>query len=140
MKNNFPKLLVEINNFELIFVVIEINENDHFSLLYSQKIPHQGFSEKRIDNFDVFLKLIKENIYLIEKKIDYIFKEVILIIDNFNCSLISFSGFKKLNGSQLGKENVTYILNDLKSKLLEIEKEKTILHIFNSNFLLDKKK
>ena len=86
------------------------------------------------------MKLIKENIYLIEKKIDYIFKEVILIIDNFNCSLISFSGFKKLNGSQLGKENVTYILNDLKSKLLEIEKEKTILHIFNSNFLLDKKK
>ena len=140
MKNNFPKLLIEINNFELIFVVIETNENDHFSLLHSQKIPHQGFSEKRIDNFDVFLKLIKENIYLIEKKIDYIFKEVILIIDNFNCSLISFSGFKKLNGSQLGKENVTYILNDLKSKLLEIEKEKTILHIFNSNFLLDKKK
>ena len=113
MKNNFPKLLIEINNFELIFVVIEKNENDHFSLLHSQKIPHQGFSEKRIDNFDVFLKLIKENIYLIEKKIDYIFKEVILIIDNFNCSLISLSGFKKLNGSQLGKENVTYILNDL---------------------------
>ena len=71
---------------------------------------------------------------------DYIFKEAILIIDNFNCSLISFSGFKKLNGSQLGKENVTYILNNLKSKLLEIEKDKTILHIFNSNFLLDKKK
>ena len=140
MKNNFPKLLIEINNFELIFVVIETNENDQFSLLNSHKILHQGFSENRIDNFDLFLKLIKENIYLIEKKTDYVFKEVILIIDNFNCSLISFSGFKKLNGSQLGKENVTYILNDLKSKILEIEKEKTILHIFNSNFLLDKKK
>ena len=75
-----------------------------------------------------------------KKKIDFTFKEVIIIIDNFNCSLISFSGFKKLNGSQLGKENVTYILNNLKSKLLEIEKDKTILHIFNSNFLLDKKK
>ena len=48
MKNNFPKLLIEINNFELIFVVIETNENDHFSLLHSQKIPHQGFSEKEL--------------------------------------------------------------------------------------------
>ena len=140
MQKNSPKLLIEINNFELIFVVIEKNENDHFSLLYSHKIPHQGISEKRIDDPNLFLKLVKENIYLIEKKMDHIFKEAILIIDNFNCSLISFSGFKKLNGSQLGKENVTYILNDLKSKLLEIEKEKTILHIFNSNFLLDKKK
>ena len=140
MQNNSPKLLIEINNFELIFVVIERNENDGFSLLYSQKIPHQGISEKRINDLNLFLRLIKENIYLIEKKLDYIFKEVILIIDNFNCSLISFSGFKKLNGSQLGKENVTYILNNLKSKLLETEKDKTILHIFNSNFLLYKKK
>ena len=140
MQNNSPKLLIEINNVELIFVVIERNDNDRFSLLYSQKIPNEGVSEKRITDFNLFLRLIRENIYLIEKKLDYIFKEVILIIDNFNCSLISFSGFKKLNGSQLGKENVTYILNNLKSKLLEIEKDKTILHIFNSNFLLDKKK
>ena len=60
MKNNVPKLLIEINNFELVFVVIETNESDHFSLLHSHKIPHQGFSENRIDNFDLFLKLIKE--------------------------------------------------------------------------------
>ena len=79
MKNNFLKLLIEINNFELIFVVIETNENDHFSLLHSQKITLQGISEKRIDNFDLFLKLVKENIYLIEKKMDHIFKEAILI-------------------------------------------------------------
>ncbi len=140
MQSNSPKLLIEINNFELIFVAIKRNENDQFSLLYSQKIPHQGIIEKRISDLNLFLKLIKENIYFVEKKLDYVFKEVILIIDNFNCSLISFSGFKKLNGSQLEKENVTYILNNLKSKLLEIEKDKTILHIFNSNFLLDKKK
>ena len=66
MKNNFPKLLIEINNFELIFVIIETNENDHFSLLHSQKIPHQGFSEKRIDNFDLFLKFTIDFIVLDE--------------------------------------------------------------------------
>ena len=58
----------------------------------------------------------------------------------WQCVLINFTGFKKLNGSQLGKDNVTYIINDLKTKILETEKEKVILHIFNSNFLLDKKK
>ena len=40
---------------------------------------------------------------------------------------------------QLTKENITYILNSLKSKVDEIEKEKKILHIFNSKYLLDKK-
>ena len=41
--------------------------------------------------------------------------------------------------SQLAKENITYILNSLKSKINEIENEKIILHIFNSKYLLDKK-
>ena len=37
------------------------------------------------------------------------------------------------------KENITYMLNVLKSKINEIEKNKTILHIFNSKYILDKK-
>ena len=50
------------------------------------------------------------------------------------------TGFKKLNGSQILRENITYILNTLKSYIDETEREKTILHIFNSKFDLDKKK
>ena len=67
------------------------------------------------------------------------FKEAILILNNFNCYLINLSGYKKLNGSQLVKENITYIINSLKSKINEIEEHKTILHIFNSKYNLDKK-
>ena len=74
------------------------------------------------------------------KKNKFIFKEVDIIINNFECSLINFSGYKKLNGSQLSKENITYILNSLKSKINEIERSKKILHIFNSKYLLDNKK
>ena len=140
MQNNQPVLFIEINNSEYIFVVGSKDEKENFSLIYSKSIPQEGISNKRIDNLNLVKKIIKENIYLIEKKIDFIFKEVILIIDNFNCSMINLTGYKKLNGSQLGKDNVTYILNDLKTKLLEIEKNKSIIHIFNSNYLLDKKK
>ena len=60
----------------------------------------------------------------------------VLILNNFNCSFINLSGFKKLNGSQLLKENITYILNMLKSYVDNIETKKKILHIFNSNFYL----
>ena len=38
------------------------------------------------------------------------------MIDNFDCSVINLSGYKRLNGSQLVKENITYILNSLKTK------------------------
>ena len=45
-----------------------------------------------------------------------------------------------MNGSQILRENITYIINNLKSFVNKINSEKTILHIFNSKFLLDKKK
>ena len=138
MQNNSPTLFVEINDFEYIFIAGYNNEDNKFSLLYSKSSTGRIIN-KRVNDLNLVSKIIKENVYLIEKTIDHVFKEVILIIDSFDCSLVSFSGFKKLNGTQLDKDNVTYILNDLKSRLLETEEGKTILHIFNLNYLLDKK-
>ena len=54
--------------------------------------------------------------------------------------LLNFTGFKKLNGTQISKENITYILNSLKFNVEEVEKNKKIIHMFNSNYTLDKKK
>lgn len=140
MENNSPILLIEINDFNYIFIAGRTNDHNNFTIINHKKVPLQGISNQRVCDLNLVSKIISENIYLIEQKINYTFKEIILVIDNFNCSLINFTGFKKLNGSQLAKDNVTYILNDLKSKLLETEEEKKILHIFNSNYLLDKKK
>ena len=52
---------------------------------------------------------------------------------------LNLTGYKKLNGSQISKENVTYIINSLKSCIDELENKNKILHIFNSKYLLDKK-
>jgi len=137
MKINTPTLFVEINKYEYIFIVGDKKENDDFELIHSQKVVLNGIINNKIISFDIVYKDIKENIYSIEQNYNCVFKEVVLIINNFNCSLINFSGFKKLNGSQLKKDNITYILNTLKSKILEVEEKKTILHIFNSRYLLD---
>ena len=67
------------------------------------------------------------------------FKEIVLILDYFDTSFITLSGYKKLNGSQILRENITYILNTLKFYVDKNEKKKTILHIFNSKFSLDNK-
>ena len=94
---------------------------------------------EKITDFDLVFNLIKKNLFTIEQKLKFVFKDVILLINNFECSIINFTGFQKLNGSQLVKENVTYIINTLKTKINEFENHKTILHIFNSKSLLDKK-
>ena len=139
MKIEPLNLFIEINNFNFVFVAVErVNEN-YSKIILEENIPIQGIQDNKITDYNLIVKIFKEKIYLLEQNLNLIFKEVIIIIDNFNCSLINFSGFKKLNGSQLLKENLTYILNFLKSQINEIENKKTILHIFNTKFTLDDK-
>ena len=140
MKANTPILFIEINNYEFFFVAGEENENNYFKILHKISVPLQGVRNYQITDFDLFLNIIKNNIYIIERELNFTFNDVILIIDNFNQSFVNLSGFKKLNGSQILKENITYILNSLKSNIDEFENKKTILHIFNSKYSLDKKK
>ena len=140
MEINSPSLFIEINNSEYIFVVVDNNEQDNFKVIYKCTESIQGINNSKITDFDQVLNDIKKNIYLLEEKLNFTFKDVVLIINNFNCSFINLSGFKKLNGSQVSKENITFILNSLKSNIDVTEDKKTIVHIFNSKYCLDKKK
>ena len=133
-------LYLEINNINFIFSVEKKDEQNKTEILNDKVVPIEGIKDKRIIDLERVFQIFKENIYLIEKKLGVTFKEIVLIIENFNPTFINLSGYKKLNGSQILKENVTYILNTLKSNITEIESKKTIIHIFNSQFKLDNKK
>ncbi len=47
---------------------------------------------------------------------------------------------KKLNGSKVEKRDLDYILNETKNYISRNQKKNSILHILNSNFILDRKK
>lgn len=139
MQKNLPDLFIQISHDEFLFVACKQGETNGNKILYKNKIPAAGILKNQITDIEILTQTLKENIFKIEKKLDTIFKEAILILDIFNFNIINLSGFKKLNGAQLSKENITFILNDLKTKVIETEKDKIILHIFNSNYTLDKK-
>ncbi len=140
MNKNTLSLFLEINEVNFIFFVGSEDEQSNFKIAYKLVLPLIGISDNRVSDLGKSLNEIKKNIYIIEKKFNYTFKEITLILENFNPTFISLSGFKKLNGSQILRENITYIINNLKSFVNKVHSEKTILHIFNSKFLLDKKK
>ncbi len=137
MQTDTPVLFIEINDLNYIFVVCVYDESQKLKIIEKILTPSEGVDRNKITNIDKASETIKKNIVAIEKKINHVFKEVILIIENFDYSCINVSGFKKLNGSQLLKENISYILNSLKLSITENEKQKTILHIFNSKNVLD---
>ncbi len=137
MYSKNPLLFLEINHSSYIFVAGRYTEQQKLEILETIITPNDGIHNKKFTNFDLAQNTIKNNIQTIEEKINYVFKDITLIIDNFDYSSLNISGFKKLNGSQVFKENISYILNSLKLVITECEKEKTILQIFNSKSLLD---
>jgi len=137
MQNSSFKLYLEINNLNYVFLVCETDEFDNFKIVYELEQPLEGIENNRISNLKQVSDIIKKNIYIIEQKLNYTFKEIVLILENYEFKFINLSGFKKLNGSQILRENITYILNKLKSCIDENNEKKTVLHIFNSKFNLD---
>ena len=140
MKNYSLSLFCEINNSYFTFSVGKNNEQNNCEIIFTHDVPINGIQNNRIENFEKVFTSVKENIFFLEQKYEETFKEVILILENSRPSFINLTGFKKLNGSQVLRENITYIINNLKSYVDEIELKKKIIHIFNSNFSLDNKK
>ena len=137
MKKSFPVIFVEINDLNYTFVAGVYDNNQNLKIIEKKVIASEGMSKNKFTDIKIAQEVIKKNIQSIENKLDYIFKEVIVILDFFNFFCLNLSGFKKLNGSQVLEENISHILNSIKLTVTENEKENTILHIFNSKNILD---
>jgi cell division ATPase FtsA len=124
MENNSLKIFLEINRYNYIFFVGKKNENENFKIIYQSEISSEGIENNKIYDLEKTYNKIKKEVYIIEKKLNYVFKEIILILDYFNPTFINLTGYKKLNGSQVSRENITYILNTLKSCVEEVEPKK----------------
>ena len=69
-------------------------------------------------------------------KINYFFTKASVVVNPNNVNCINISGYKKLNGSQVSKEDITYILNDIKKTITSNENKHSLVHLFNSSFSL----
>ena len=78
MKLNSPTLFVEINKMEYIFTVGDKIDQDNFKLIHQSVAPIQGISSYKIVDYNLVLNIIKKNIYVIEQKLNFTFKEVVL--------------------------------------------------------------
>ena len=88
MKHLSLTLYLEINNINFIFFASNDDQNN-FKTIYKLKTK-LGCNQWKISNIDKISDVIKENIYTIEKKLNYTFKEIIIILENFNPKFINF--------------------------------------------------
>jgi cell division protein FtsA len=137
MKIDEPYLIISINDNKIIFFIISYNEKNDFKLIKNIYIDSQGIQNGRIADIDLVSQLIKKKLNSIEDELNYFFSKVSVIINPVNVSCVNISGYKKLNGSQVSKEDIAYILNDIKKTVTSNEDKHSLVHLFNYSFSLD---
>ncbi len=139
--NKFKKknLYVEINDESFLVAIGEHDDELNFKILEHELYSPSGFKDGKIINLATTVENLKKVVKKVENKSNLFFSEINVIINQTDIDCINISGFKKLNGNQILSDDISYILNDVKSKLLESEKDKTIIHLFNTKYSLDNK-
>ena len=121
MKLNEPYLVVDLNDNKIIFFVISFNDKKDFRILKKIIIESVGIQNGHIIDIEIVSQLLKKTIGKIEEDINFFFSSVAVIINPNKINCLNVSGYKKLNGSQVSNEDITYILNDIKKIILDSE-------------------
>ena len=137
MKLNKPYLIISLNENKIIFFVVSYDENKDYKLIKNIIIDSNGIQNGKIIDIQLVVQIIKKNINFIEDELNHFFSDASVIINPNNVNCLNISGYKRLNGSQVSKEDITYILNDIKKTITSNEDKHSLIHLFNSSFSLD---
>ena len=137
MNLNDPYLIISLNDSKIILFVISYNKNNDYKLIKHITIDSEGIQNGKVTDVKIISQLIKQNINYIEDELNHYFSTASVIINPNNVNCLNISGYKKLNGSQVSNEDITYILNDIKKIISLNEDQDSLVHLFNSSFSLD---
>ena len=132
-------LFVEINDTNILVAIGEYDDELNFKIVEKEIFSPSGFKNGKVVDLKFSGDNLKKTINKIENRSNLFFTDVNIIINQTDFDCVNVSGFKKLNGNQILSEDISYILNDVKSKLIKSEKHKTVIHLFNTKYLLDNK-
>ncbi len=137
---NQEKLMAEISEDQIRYVIYEQYEKSQYKILKKKISKNIGIKKGKILDFNYTSKKINEDLKNLERESEKIFRTISIVVYEPEISCTNLSGFKKLNGSKVEKRDLDYILNEAKTSIQKNQRKNSILHILNSNFILDKTK
>ena len=89
MENNSPILFIEIDISEIIFVVSKKDDSENYEILFKDRIDNQNTINFSYTDYNLTHDLLKKKIYFIEQKLNFIFKEVIISLQDIDFSILN---------------------------------------------------
>tara|TARA_B100000029_G_scaffold450664_1_gene474755 strand:- start:454 stop:1665 length:1212 start_codon:yes stop_codon:yes gene_type:complete len=139
MKQDDPIGIIELGNNNLKCLIFNNDENKAPEILSATITPSEGIYNDVIMNLKKAASSIRKSISEAEKKAKVSLKKINVIFEQPDFLCTSFSKHKKINGAKIHRHDIEFLLKEAKKQLMLNDKNQSIIHIFNHNYIVDGK-
>ena len=133
-----PIGIIELDHLNIKCLIFKINNNNS-EILSASITPAEGIQNDIVVNLKKASNAIRSSISAAEKKAKVSLKKIHVIFEQPDFLCTKFSKHKKIGGSQIHKDDIEFLLKEAKKQLTHNDKNQSIIHIFNYNYIVDNK-
>ena len=133
-----PIGIIELGNLNIKCIIFRIN-NNNTEILSTSITPSEGIHNDVVVNISKASKAIRSCISNAEEKAKILLKKINVVFEQPDFLCTKFSKNKKINGSKIHKGDIEFLLKEAKKQLVLNDNKKSIVHIFNYNYIVDGK-
>ncbi len=134
-----PRGIIELGSINIKCIIFKISENNVSEILSTSIVPSSGIHNGMVVNLSKASNAFRSCISLAEKKAKIVLKKINVILEEPEFLSTKFSKNKKINGSKIHKDDIDFLLKEAKKQLILNDKNHSIIHIFNHNYIVDGK-
>jgi len=131
--------IIELGNTSLKCLIFKINNDNNSEILSVTATPTDGIYNDVVVNLKKASDSIRLAISTAEKKAKVSLKKINVIFEQPDFLCTRFSKHKKIDDSKINRSDIEFLLNEAKKQLILNDKNQSIIHIFNHNYLVDGK-
>ena len=137
MSYDDPIGVIELDDNNLKCLIFKINENNKSEVLSSSITPSEGIHNDLVVNLKKASNAIRQSISMTEKKAKVSLKRINVIFEQPDFLCTNFSKKKKIDGAKINRQDIEFLLKEAKKQLTLNDKNQSIIHIFNYNYIVD---
>jgi len=131
--------IIELGSTTLKCLIFKINNNNDSEILSATTTPSEGIYNDVVINLKKASDSIRLAISTAEKKAKVSLKKIHVIFEQPDFLCTRFSKHKKIDDSKIHRSDIEFLLNEAKKQLIHNDKNQSIIHIFNHNYIVDGK-
>ncbi len=139
MNSEYPIGIIELGNINIKCLIFKVKSNNDTEILSTFITPSEGIHNDIVMNLSRASNAIRTCISTAEKKAKILLKKINVVFEQPDFLCTKFSKHKKIDGSKIHKDDIEFLLKEAKKQLILNDKNQSIVHIFNHNYIVDGK-